>query len=194
MSETTLVVQQVKEWGEILTGFETRNKYVVRDTSGKDLYLAAEEEGNLILRLLLKAMRPFTIRVMTTDGELFLKLKRPFRFYFHEIDIMDSQGQHLGTIKKRFSLVRRIYSVMDPDDREIYRLYGPILKPWTFEIRDNTTTLGKIRKKWSGIGKEMFTDADNFSVTFPSELDAEAMTLFLGAVFLIDFVHFENKD
>lgn len=26
--------------------------------------------------------------------------------------------------------------------------------------------VGLIQKRWSGIGKEMFTDADNFGVTF----------------------------
>ena len=41
--------------------------------------------------------------------------------------------------------------------------------------------------------KEGFTDADNFGVMFPAEWDVELKALFLGAVFLIDFVHFENK-
>ncbi len=31
----TLRVQQKKEWGEILTGFETKNKYAVMDASGQ---------------------------------------------------------------------------------------------------------------------------------------------------------------
>ena len=40
--------------------------------------------------------------------------------------------------------------------------------------------------------KEGFTDADNFGVEFPNEWDIRLKALFLGAVFLIDFVHFEN--
>ncbi len=42
---TGLIIRQQKEWGEILTGFETRNKYIVSDVSGTRLYLAAEEGG-----------------------------------------------------------------------------------------------------------------------------------------------------
>ena len=33
-SSSGLVVSQQKEWGEILTGFETKNKYAVSDMSG----------------------------------------------------------------------------------------------------------------------------------------------------------------
>ena len=46
---------------------------------------------------------------------------------------------------------------------------------------------------FSRFGAEGFTDADNFGVMFPAEWDVRLKALFLGAVFLIDFVHFENK-
>ena len=35
--------------------------------------------------------------------------------------------------------------------------------------------------------------ADNFGVTFPADLDVTRKSLLLGAVFLIDFVHFERS-
>ena len=49
----------------------------------------------------------------------------------------------------------------------------------------NEQPCGQIRKQWSGIVKEMFTDADNFGVTFPMDLDARIKATLLGAVFLI---------
>ena len=54
--------------------------------------------------------------------------------------------------------------------------------------------VGKITKKWSGGMKEVFTDADNFAVQFPSGATEAQKAALLGAVFLIDFVHFENRD
>ena len=192
-STSSLVVSQRKEWGEILSGFETINKYVVLDESGRQLYLAAEETGSTLARLFLKALRPFAIAVMTEDGQVILRVVRPFRFYFHRADIVDSQGQVLGTIQRRFSMLRRIYSVLDGSGQEVFQLFGPILHPWTFTIRAGGDECGKITKKWSGLMKEGFTDADNFGVTFPAEWDVRAKAIFLGAVFLIDFVHFENK-
>ncbi len=188
-----LVVSQQKEWGEILTGFETKNRYAISDVSGSRLYLAAEEAGSTLLRWFLKALRPFTIAVLTENGQVVLRVMRPFRFYFHRAEVVDSQGQTLGVIERRFSVLRRIYSVLDSSGEEVFQLFGPILHPWTFQIRNDGIEYGKITKKWSGLLKEGFTDADNFGVMFPAEWDVKLKALFLGAVFLIDFVHFENK-
>lgn len=188
-----LVVVQRKEWGEILSGFETQNKYAVLDPEGRQLFLAAEEGGSLLLRWILKASRPFTIAVLSPTGHPVLRVHRPFRFYFHEADVVDAAGRRLGTIQRRFSLVRRIYSVLDAAGHELFELFGPILHPWTFEIRKDGREVGTITKKWSGLTLEAFTDADKFGVTFPAEWDATVKAIFLGAVFLVDFVHFENR-
>ena len=40
-------------------------------------------------------------------------------------------------------------------------------------------------KQWSGLLKEAFTDADNFGVTFPMDLDVKCKLTLLAAVFLI---------
>ena len=53
--------------------------------------------------------------------------------------------------------------------------------------------IGKITKQWSGIEKEFFTDAQNFGVTFPIDLDVKMKATLLGATFLIDFMYFENN-
>ena len=188
-----LVVNQQKEWGEILTGFETKNRYTISDVSGNKLYLAVEEEGSMLLRWFLKALRPFTIAVLAEDGQVVLRVTRPFRFYFHRAEVVDSRGRSLGVIERRFSILRRIYSVPNSSGKEVFQMFGPILHPWTFQIRDGEVEYGKITKKWSGLLKEGITDADNFGVMFPAEWDVKLKALFLGAVFLIDFVHFENK-
>ena len=188
-----LVINQQKEWGEILTGFETKNRYTISDVSGNKLYLAVEEEGSMLLRWFLKALRPFTIAVLSEDGQVVLRVTRPFRFYFHRAEVVDSRGLSLGVIERRFSILRRIYSVHNRSGKEVFQMFGPILHPWTFQIRDGEVEYGKITKKWSGLLKEGMTDADNFGVMFPAKWDVKLKALFLGAVFLIDFVHFENK-
>ena len=188
-----LVISQKKEWGEILTGFETKNKYVVLDSSGNELYVAVEEGGSMLLRWFLKAWRPFEIHIRKFDQKPVIRVVRPFRFYFHELHIYGENEILLGTIKRNFAILRRIYSVLDSSGKKIFQLLGPILHPWTFEIKDESKEYGKITKKWSGLMKEGFTDADNFGVTFPRNWTIEQKAIFLGAVFLIDFVHFENR-
>lgn len=50
---------------------------------------------------------------------------------------------------------------------------------------DGDVQVGKISKQWSGMAKEVFTDADSFGVTFPLDLDVKMKATLLGAVFLI---------
>ena len=38
--------------------------------------------------------------------------------------------------------------------------------------------VGKITKQWTGLGKEMFTDADNFGINFPLDLDVKVRVKF----------------
>ncbi|MBS3733683.1 MAG: scramblase [Phycisphaerae bacterium] len=190
----TYVVRQKKEWGEILTGFECRNRYVITDPEGRELYYAAEVGGSTVGRLFLKSQRAWTIHILDAQQQQVLQVRRPFRFYFHEAEIRDGSGALLGTIKRRWSWLRRLYTVYDEGGREAEQLFGPILHPWTFEIRRDGETFGKVSKKWSGLGKEMFTKADNFAVSLPSSLETGSKSRLLGAVFLIDFVHFERSN
>ena len=53
------------------------------------------------------------------------------------------------------------------------------------------TVVGKVTKQWSGVAREAFTDADNFGVNFPMDLDVRIKTVLLAAVFLI--VSFKKK-
>jgi len=73
-----LVISQKKEWGEILTDFETNNRYVVLDPSGRELYMAVEEDGSMFLRFFLKALRPFEINIRRFDNQPVINVKRPF--------------------------------------------------------------------------------------------------------------------
>ena len=51
--------------------------------------------------------------------------------------------------------------------------------------KDGETPVGQIRKQWSGIIKEYFTDTDNFGITFPMDLDVNVKATLIGACFLI---------
>ena len=54
--------------------------------------------------------------------------------------------------------------------------------------------VGLIQKKWSGLGKELFTQADNFWIQFENVADPALRALLFSATVLIDVVHFERKN
>jgi len=192
---TGLAIVQRKDWMETITSLDVSNAYAVSGPDGRPLFRATEQEGGLLRRLFLQALRPFEIEVRGADSRRFLvRVSRPFRFYFHEATIYGDRQRPLGRIRKQFAWLRRIYRVEDPQGRLLFQLFGPLLHPWTFEVRRGGQVVGKITKKWSGLVTEALTVADNFGVTFPADLPAPEKAILLGAVFLIDFVHFETKD
>ena len=65
----------------------------------------------------------------------------------------------------------------------------------SLKITDNNgSEIGLISKKWRGLCRETFTDADSFKVQFPLELDVKLKACLMGAVFLIDFMFFQKKN
>ena len=52
-------------------------------------------------------------------------------------------------------------------------------------------SVAKISKKWRGMLKEGFTDADTFVLSFAG-LDLNTKITLMGAVFLIDFMYYES--
>ncbi|WP_375766784.1 phospholipid scramblase family protein [Archangium gephyra] len=197
LHQNALRVRQTKEWGEILTGFEGRNTYQVVGDDGETLLYAGEVGSGLglfLLRNFLKAKRPFTMELKTTSGATVLRLRRPWRFWFSTLEVEDGEGRLLGIIQQRFRFFTRAYDVLGPGGEELAHLRGPFFRPWTFVIEEQGREVGTIAKKWSGFGKELFTDADNFGVQFDGPTrDARLRPLVVAATFLIDFVHFENR-
>ncbi|MDB4972501.1 MAG: Phospholipid scramblase 1 [Myxococcaceae bacterium] len=192
-----LTVRQQKRWLEILTSFEVKNTYDVFDETGS-AKLRVREQGSgfwsLLKRIFLGPARPFRVHVSDTQtGQVLLELQRPFRFLFHRLDVRSIDGRVLGAIQKKWSVLRRIYHIEAESGQKVAELFGPIFRPWTFEIRVQGREVGLIQKKWSGLGKELFTDADNFGVQLAQIQDARLKLLVFAAIVLIDVVHFEKS-
>lgn len=195
-----LSVRQRKRWLEILTSLDARNVYVVYDEMGSPV-LNVEEQGSgfgsFMKRLFLRSMRPFTSKVddLATGGTHVLTLRRPFRFFFHRLEVMDAGGTRIGAIQRKWTWFRRKYIVEGPDGQEAATLFGPFFRPWTFKVLlpgSGKQEVGLIQKKWSGLLKEAFTQADNFWVSYENVTDPQLRALLFSATALIDIVHFER--
>jgi uncharacterized protein YxjI len=191
-----LLVKQAKEWGEILLGYEARNRFEILDDRGARVGYAAEQAGGLgtmLLRNLLGRCRKATVHIYDESGREVGRGEKPFRFYFHRMEVHDG-GRLVGVIQRRFSILHRLFTIQDAEGKELLSIKSPFLRIWTFKLLIDETEVGRISKKWGGALKEIFTDADLFGVEFshPS-LPMDLRKILLVAVFLIDFTCFENN-
>ncbi len=191
-----LLVTQRKEMMEVFTGLETKNRYAVQTESGQDAFFVAElgeGAGAFFARFFLKNRRPFKMNIMNPTGGVELFLHRPWTWFFSKLHISDAQGNLIGTIQQRFKIIGRLFDVHDSLGRTQMTIEGPLFRPWTFKVIKGGVESGLISKKWSGLLKESFTDADNFGVEFGSNFSNDERALTLAATFLIDFLYFENS-
>jgi uncharacterized protein YxjI len=194
-----LVIEQATELVEAFSSFETANQYMVHGSDGEPIFHVAEEETGFLgalVRNFMNTSRPFKLHVVdVASGALALLIDRPFRFYFHKCDVSWGDGEAIGAVQRRFSLINRRYALESPDGETIFDIRGPIWKPWTFQVFDDEgNEIGVIKKKWSGLGREAFTDADVFGVEFGADLEPEDKLMLMSAVFLIDMLHFESSN
>lgn len=188
-------VRQRVEPVEVLVGLQMRNRYEIHDAEDR-LRLVVRERGGLgrwFLRQALEWLRPFQMEIRDPDERLVLHLRRPFRFFFHRLEVRDAQGRLLGVVRRRISWIRRVYAIDDAQGTMQAELIGPLLRPWTFEIRVRGRVVGFIRKRWSGLAKELFTAADDFQLELGPSISPRLRLLCLGATFLLEFVHFETR-
>lgn len=191
-----LTVRQKKKWMEILLSFELTNKYDVY-AGGTSPTLRVEEQGGgfvgFLLRMILSAARPFHAHVVDAPtGRVLMRLHRRFRFIFHRLEVIAGNGEKIGAVERRWSWLRRVYDIHDAQGNAVLQVFGPFWKPWTFELRAREQPVGVITKRWSGLGKELFTDADNFGVEMRDLPEPFHRALAFAALVLIDIVHFER--
>ncbi len=194
MSPTQKIwIKQIKEPLEIFSGFETKNKYEINLGDLNSRLFAAETGKGWIKRNFLGSLRPFEITIKDNQNQELAKIKRPFRFYFHEAHISTVGENKLGSFKRLFSLFYKTYDVYDGNGNIIWTIKGPIWRPWTFRVYKGNSICANILKEWSGMLKEAFSDADNFRIELNEEFEISKILLLISAVLFVDFIHFEKK-
>ena len=192
----TLTVKQRKNWWEMIFAFEAKNRYVVlgnRMGAAFEVEEQGEGFGALLKRLFLGTARPFTAFVTDARRDsLAMRLHRRWRWFFPFMDVHDGGDQPVASLEAQWAWFQRRYTVRDAQGTTLGEIVGPFFKPWTFELTVGGQVIGHIKKKWSGLLKEAFSDADNFEVEFAADVDPRWKALSLAAAVLIDVVHFER--
>ncbi len=187
-----LIVRQVVEGLEAITGFETQNRYEVLTPDGEQVMFAYEESGGLS-RFFLKSHRPLELHVVDTNGSPILTASREFFWFFSHLHMSDDSGRHMGALNRRPGFKRRLL-LTDRNDQSLGEITGSIFRPYTFFVNDlSGEEIGRVTKQWGGFMREGFTDADTFQVLLNDpDRSEEFRLLLLTAAFAIDLDFFER--
>ncbi len=173
---------------------------ILNPETQEQLGIAKEKPGALInlLRLLIgKQLLPTKVFVYEgsdyeNEGRLLFSIQRGFTLFRSRVNICDSRGAVLGWLRSKAFSLGGAFSVFDAADNEIASVKGD-WKGWNFRFLDRSgTEIGTITKKWAGIGKELFTTADNYMIALNQEPSPEKATLLLAAGLAVDTIYKEK--
>ncbi|XP_069476467.1 phospholipid scramblase 1-like [Ambystoma mexicanum] len=200
-----LAVEQKFEPIEALTGFETNNKYVIKDAEGRKVYYAAEKNW-CCTRMLCGSDRSFVIKIVDTKRREVIRIHRPFKclgglcpFCLQELTVESPPKEVIGYCVQTWNPVVPSFTIQNEDRENILKIRGPLFLLGccgnvTFKVKTYSSgyTIGNISKRYGGLAKEMLLDSDSFGMQFPLDLDVKMKAILIGTCFLLDFMYFET--
>ena len=204
-----VLVKQKVELLEAFTDFETKNRYHILDPQGRQIFYA-KESTDCCTRQCCGSIRPFDMKLKDGNDQEIIHFQRPlacgsccFPCCLQSLEVESPPGNVIGSVKQKWSIWIPKYNIKDETGKTVYYIEGPCCTCSCFggdvdfkiynEV-DHGKEVGRISKKWSGLAKEYFTDADNFGISFPPGASGKMKATLLGACMLIDFMYFEQTD
>lgn len=134
-------------------------------------------------------MTPFHIMVKTTDGKPILYVKRGISIFLSTVEVFDEKDQLVGKFQQKFFSIGGKFDVLDISENVLCTLKGKWTS-WDFKFVKDNVEFAHVSKKWAGLGKELFTSADNYMLEIHKDVPENnpMRTLILAAVLCIDMV------
>lgn len=174
--------------------FKAANNFDIFDLeTGEEIIHCREPNLGFISKMLrftdYKRMTPFDVELHTTDGDRVLSVERGVSIFLSSVDVRDEDGDRIGGFKQKFFSLGGAFRVLGESDQELCALKGK-WTGWDFRFMAGEKELAHVTKKWAGLGREMFTSADNYVLEISEDVppDNPLRQLIMAAVMCIDMV------
>jgi len=174
--------------------FKASNNYDIYNPENQEMIMSCREEKLGFFTKLLrftdfKRMVPFNVVIKTHNGDKVLSVKRGISIILSTVDVLDENDKLVGRFKQKLFSIGGKFDVLDANENILCKLKGKWTS-WDFKFVKESTEYGHVSKKWAGLGKEMFTSADNYMLEIKDRVpkDDTLRILILAAVVCIDMV------
>uniref|UniRef100_A0A803TTB2 Phospholipid scramblase n=2 Tax=Anolis carolinensis TaxID=28377 RepID=A0A803TTB2_ANOCA len=184
----------------VISGYETCNRYEVKNSMGQWIYFAAEENNDFTLNMY-GALRSFTIKLFDSRNQPVMQLSRAFHCAIcccpcvcclQELEVQAPPGTVIGYVKQKWHPCLPKFAIQNEARENVLKMAGPCVpcrcySDIHFEVKalDEISTVGTISRQWGGWAREAATDASSFQVQFPMDLDVKMKAIILGSCFLL---------
>ncbi len=146
--------------------FKAANNYdIYAPETGAKIMECREESLGIFTKILrftdYKRMTPFDIQIKTQGGRQIVRVKRGISVFLSKVEVLDENDKVIGLFKQKFFSIGGAFNLLDVDETPVCSLKGK-WTGWNFRFLNGEIELATVSKKWSGVGKEFFTSADNY--------------------------------
>eukprot|EP00397_Hematodinium_sp_SG-2012_P035352 GEMP01038021.1.p1 GENE.GEMP01038021.1~~GEMP01038021.1.p1 ORF type:complete len:289 (+),score=56.12 GEMP01038021.1:157-1023(+) len=207
-------IKQKMEWLEAITGFETKNEYVILDSQGLQIMKAKEDSDCCSRQCLPGNCRPYNydIQLNVGAGGNFLHIERPFQctcccFNRPELNVYDNNNTILGYISDPWACCDMTFDIFDASRNKVLTVYGACCQiglfcpcPFgscarvEFAIKDARTNadVGSITKTFRTANFFAASDADNYEINFEHVTHPQWKAMVVALAIFLDMNYFEK--
>jgi uncharacterized protein YxjI len=174
--------------------FKAANNYDIHDPQTGEIIMECREERLGFLTKMLrfsdwKRKTPFDIQVRTPDGQQIVRVARGIAIFLSKVRVLDENDEVIGGFRQKLFTIGGAFNVLDADENPVCSLKGK-WTGWNFRFLRDDVELAHVTKKWTGLGKEFFTSADNYVLQISDDVppNSRIRQLILAAVMCIDMV------
>ena len=180
--------------------FKAANNYdILCPETNQEIMHCREEKLGFFTKMLrftkYKTMTPFNVGIKTPEGQQIVRISKPTSFLLSNITVHGEDDEVIGTFKQKFSFFKSKFDILDQSGEKAFNLKGK-WTGWDFKFLDKEEKeLASVSKKWAGLGKALFTSADNYMLSIDDsvEPDDDKRRLILASVICIDMVIHEKS-
>lgn len=174
--------------------FKAANNYDILDPGSQKIIMECREPNlgffTKIFRFTdYKRMTPFDIRITDSAGNPVVRVSRGLSLLRSNVEVLDENNRKIGLFRQHLFSMGGKFEVQDAEGKLLCMLKGS-WSSWDFRFDQDGRELARVSKEWGGIGKELFTTADNYMLVIKDDVsfDSPLRPLILAAVMCIDMV------
>ena len=177
--------------------FKAANSYDILDVESQNLLLECREPNlgfftKLFRFTKYKTQTPFDIEVRDVTGQLVLRLTRGVSLFRSTVQVFDGNEVLLGKFRQKLLSLGGKLNVLDTNDQVICTVQGKMIS-FDYKFLRDGEQIALVTKKWMGLGRELFTTADNYVIDIEPVLSANdsIRPMIVAAALCIDMLFAE---